>query len=86
MRAVVETRQIGRDLRAALEGLDNAQLATANIESKVALVQAQVLGIGLNGIAKGLAAIRESLTAVQGKQASMADKARTCCRADQQHR
>ncbi len=74
----METRQLGRDLRAALEGLDNAQLATANIESKVALVQAQMLGIGLNGIAKGLAAIRQSLTAVQGEQASVADKARTC--------
>ena len=37
VQAVAETRQIGRDLRAALEGLDNAQLATAHIEAKVAL-------------------------------------------------
>ena len=78
MRAVLETRQIGRDLRAALEGLDNGQLAAANIESKVGLVRAQVLGFGFNGIASGLAAIQQSLTAVRSKQASVADKARSC--------
>ncbi len=78
MRAVVETRQIGRDLASALEGLDNAQIATANIDARVAGVHAQMLGIGLNGIASGLAAIRQALTTAQGNQAAVASKARTC--------